>query len=214
MATEASQLLLLLNWMSPTFPTGAFAYSHGLEWAIENGAIQSGDDATNWIRELISRGSLWNDAVLFVMCWTSDASALNEITLALSSSRERYLETIQLGRSFSIAAAVFIDTETSEAEIAYPVAAGMACRTAGIARETALLAYLQGMCCALVSVAVRLVPIGQTAGLRVLKSLIPIIVATAERAVNASLEDLGSCALLSDVAAMKHETMSTRIFRT
>ena len=107
MSIEAQQLLLLLNWMSPAFPTGAFAYSHGLEWAIEdNGGERCRDAERQWIEDLVTRGSGWNDAVLFSRCWEDDAAELNELALALATSKERYLETTQLGRSFGIAASV------------------------------------------------------------------------------------------------------------
>ena len=107
MGIEAEQLLLLLNWMSPAFPTGQFAYSHGLEWAIDSGRVASADDLTSWTSDLITRGSGWNDAVLFARCWEDDPVELNELALALATSKERHFETTQLGRSFAIAASVF-----------------------------------------------------------------------------------------------------------
>ncbi|MFT3989049.1 urease accessory protein UreF [Aestuariivirga sp.] len=253
MVIEARQLLLLLNWMSPAFPTGQFAYSHGLEWAIEDHIVQSADDLEQWISDLVTRGSGWNDVVLFSHCWEDDARELNELALALASSRERHLETAQLGRAFSIAVGVFLPSPIAgeggsrvsarrmrgraagisatphppsghllpqgekgngEDEIAYPIAAGVACHAMGIPKENALLAFLQAFCAALTSVAVRLVPIGQTAGLEVLRDLMPVISATAERAASSTLDDLGSITLFADAAAMRHETQTSRVFRT
>jgi urease accessory protein len=251
MTTDPRHLLLLLNWMSPAFPTGAFAYSHGLEWAIESGAVKTGDDVRQWIADLLTRGSGWNDAVIFARCYEDDAGALNDLALALCSSRERFLETTQLGRAFAAAAHTFFPSpppvwgrgqgegvsqrekpfnssrperpphpslspaEAGErGEIAYPVASGSACRVMGIAKDQALIAFLQGFAAALTSVAVRLVPLGQTAGLEVLRDLMPVITTTAERAAAASLDDLGSTTLLSDIAAMNHESQHSRVFRT
>ncbi len=259
MSIEASQLLLLLNWMSPAFPTGQFAYSHGLEWAIHDGMVHDKASLEGWISDLITRGSGWNDAILFARCWENDPTELNELALALTTSKERHLETTQLGRSFAIAAAVFTPRERGEEgdplrrnggdegqaetasgmdrvplssptaarrapvlsplargedEVAYPIAAGMACAALGIPRREALLAFLQGFAAALTSVAVRLVPIGQTAGLETLRDLMQVITATAERAAAASLDDLGAITLTADVAAMRHETQYSRVFRT
>lgn len=269
MSIEANQLLLLLNWMSPAFPTGAFAYSHGLEWAIEAGDVTCTDDLKPWLEDLVTRGSGWNDAVIFARCWEDDADALNELALALASSKERHLETTQLGRSFLKAAEIFaspvedhvsllpqsgrrrrpvvrkhnggdegtreeqqghapfpltspiteqwvsfLSCSAGEDNIAYPVAAGTACAAMGIDRHHALLAYLQGFCAALTSVAVRLVPLGQTAGLETLRDLMPVIAATARRAASATLDDLGAITLSADIAAMKHETLHSRVFRT
>ena len=214
MSTDARQLLLLLTWMSPAFPTGAFAYSHGLEWAIDTGTVRDAATLKDWIGDLLARGTGWNDAVLFARCWEEDASSLNELALALATSRERHLETSQLGRAFRIAAGVFAPAVLDEDEIAYPIAAGSACAAFGIDRHDALLAYLQGFAATLTSVAVRLVPIGQTAGLEVLRDLAPAIAATAERAAAATLDDLGTITIAADIAAMKHETQHSRVFRT
>jgi urease accessory protein len=214
MSIDANQLLLLLNWMSPAFPTGAFAYSHGLEWTIDCGDVQSADELRDWIADLVTRGSVWNDAVLFARCWEDDLDMLNDTALALCSSRERHLETTQLGRAFSIAAHVFAPQVTDGDELAYPVAAGRALAALRVNKEDALLAFLQGFCAALTSVAVRLVPLGQTRGLEVLRDLMPVITATAVRAGTATLDDLGSITLNADIAAMKHETLLSRVFRT
>jgi urease accessory protein len=216
MPTEiaASQLLLLLNWMSPAFPIGSFAYSHGLEFAIVENEVTTQSEVETWIADLILQGSGWNDVVLFAQCWRSENEGLNEIALSMASSSGRYLETTQLGRSFAIAASVFTDVKFANGDLAYPIAAGMACKSMGVDQHSALLAFLQGFAAAQVSVAVRLVPLGQTAGLHVLKNLMPIISKTANRAVTATQDDLGSCTLLADIAAMKHEHLQPKIFRT
>lgn len=211
---EATQLLLLLNWMSPAFPVGTFAYSHGLEWVIDGGQVKTAEDVEAWIIDVITQGSGWNDAVLFSNTWAQDTAEVNELALALASSKERYLETTQLGAAFTIAASVFVPTALGEGEVAYPVAAAQVCLSIGIAREHALLAFLQGFSNALISVAVRLIPLGQTEGLAVMRNMLPVIAATADRAAGASLDDLGAITLMSDIAAMKHETQHSRIFRS
>ena len=223
MVIESAQLLLLLNWMSPAFPIGAYAYSHGLEWAIDSGDVSTPQDVEEWITDVITCGSGWNDAVLFNLGFEQD---VNDLALALCSSQERHLETTQLGAAFKIAANIFAPQSgekegarrasdgKDEGPLAYPVSAARACKAMGIDREHALLAFLQGFSNALISVAVRLAPIGQTAGLVIMRNLMPVISATATRATNATLEDLGSITLFSEMAAMKHETQHSRIFRT
>ena len=206
------QLLLLLNWMSPAFPIGAYAYSHGLESAIDNEHVKNAADVERWISDVIAHGSGWNDAVLFVQEFQNQN--VNDLALALCSSRERHLETTQLGAAFQIAAAIFVDVKKSEGEIAYPVAAARACLAMNLNLQDALLAFLQGFSNSLISVAVRLVPIGQTAGLKIMRNLMPVVAATAQRAPSAPLADLGSATVFSDIAAMNHETQHSRIFRT
>ena len=222
-AIEAQQLLLLLNWMSPAFPIGAYAYSHGLEWAIAEGIVTTEAQTKDWISDVLTQGSGWNDAVLFAQSWRGED--VNDLALALCSSKERHLETTQLGAAFQIAVTAFTPDPTlpplekgrkghDEIGLAYPIAAACACKAMSVDLPHALLAFLQGFSNALISVAVRLVPIGQTAGLHIMRDLMPIIASTATRAATATLDDLGSCAVISDIAAMKHETLHSRIFRT
>jgi urease accessory protein len=94
----------------------------------------------------------------------------------------------------------------------YPVVAGWACAHAAIPLSSALTAWLHGFAANLVSVAVRAVPIGQSDAVAVLAALEPAILAVAERAACASRDDLGGCAFLSDIAAMRHETLQPRLF--
>jgi urease accessory protein len=94
----------------------------------------------------------------------------------------------------------------------YPVVAGWACAAAAIPRPCALTAWLHGFAANLVSVAVRAVPIGQSDAVAVLAALEPAVLAVAERAAVATLDDLGGCAFVSDIAAMRHETLQPRLF--
>jgi urease accessory protein len=213
-ATDHTALMMLLNWMSPTFPIGSFAYSHGLEQTIVDGRITNAEDVETWIADLLQRGTGWNDAVMFAQCWSTPIDDLNELALALAGSAERYMEATHLGRNFNIAASVWTGAEKSEAAIAYPVAAGQACKAMGIDQHQALIAYLQGFCSALVSVAVRLVPLGQTNGLIVMRNLAPLLSTIAGKAAAASSDNIGTSCIASEIAAMQHETLQPRIFRT
>jgi urease accessory protein len=214
--TEPQQLLQLLAFMSPAFPVGGFAYSHGLERAIDDGVVTSADEVREWIESLLVHGSGWNDAVLFAQAY--DASdeirlEIDELALALAASRERALETSDLGRSFAKAVAAMSVSETMNFQT-YPVAVAAACQKACIDKRPGLLAYLQAFSNNLIAVAVRLVPLGQSKGLEVMRDLMPVITGTADRALVASLDDLGSSTLLSDIASMKHETQYSRVFRS
>jgi len=226
MRTEAAQLRLL-TWFSPAFPVGAFGYSHGLETAIREGAVSSTDDLAAWIEGLLEHGSGWSDAVLFKLAWDAadagELAELAELAEALAPSSERHKETMQLGTAFVKAVGPWLLAETqpfaqSETEGAsgarppYPCAAGAACAAADIALPAALVAWLHGFVANLVSVAVRAIPIGQRNAVAVLAALEGTILATAERAVESSRHDLGGCAFLSDIAAMRHETLQPRLF--
>ncbi len=210
--TESVQLLRLMAVMSPAFPIGGFAYSHGLEWAIDAGEI----DVLNWITSLVRHGSGWNEAVLFSATYDADDAKrldIDELALALAASRERYLETSDLGQSCAKAVASLVGHKALAYQ-SYPVVLAATCAAMGISKRDSLLAFLQAFSNNLIAVAVRLVPLGQTKGLEIMGALMPVIVKTVDRAMTSNLDDLGSSTFLSDVAAMKHETQYSRIFRS
>jgi urease accessory protein len=213
MTTEA-HLLRLMTWLSPAFPVGAFSYSHGLETVIRDGTVADADTLTAWISGLIEHGSGWTDAVLFKAAWEADAPALAEIAelaAAMAPSLERRRETLGQGEAFLIAARAWGPPPLS-GPMAYPVAVGCVAGAARAPLETALTAWLHAFAANLVSVAVRAVPLGQTDGVAVIAGLEPVILAAAARAAASTLDDLGSSALSSDIAAMRHETLGVRLF--
>lgn len=215
MMTDPSQLLFLLNLASPTFPTGSFAYSHGLEWAISNGQVTDAASLRDWIEDLLTRGSGWNDAVVIACCRSDNLADMNNLALALAPSAERHLESRALGASFAEAARVFAPLDLPDTEeIAYPIAIAAAGLATGIEKEALVLASLQNFATAQVSVAVRLVPLGQRAGLAVLAQLIPVIALVGRRALDSSPDDLGTSTLGADIASMRHQFQEPRIFRT
>ena len=99
--------ILLLAWLSPSFPVGAFAYSHGIEWAVETDDIHDALSLQEWIADLIACGSIRNDCILVAETMRAvqsgdltQARDINSLALALSPSRERHLETISQGNAF------------------------------------------------------------------------------------------------------------------
>ncbi|MEE7470092.1 hypothetical protein MOF8_27280 [Methylobacterium oryzae] len=109
--TEALEALRLMAWLSPGYPVGAYAYSHGLEWAVEAGDVRDEASLMAWLRDVCERGALRNDLILaahaHAAALSSDGAALvavNDLALALAPSRELHLETSQQGRSFLDAA--------------------------------------------------------------------------------------------------------------
>ena len=215
-------LYRLLAWLSPSFPVGAFAYSHGIEWAVEDRRIETEASLQAWISDVVHYGSGWTDAVLFAHAYdTENLATLNEHALALAPSKERYLETTAQGTAFL---KTVLDAWTwpgaAQArdalgnDVAYPIAVALASAGHGIPKAAALHAYLHALAANLVSAGVRLIPLGQTAGQRILAALEAPIDATASAAMNAEFKDLGGIAMMSDIAAMRHETQYTRLFRS
>ena len=208
-----AQHLTIQQWMSPAFPVGAFAYSHGLEWAIETGRVRNDIDLYDWLVDLLNHGSAKTDATFVSLSYQDqDYAKLNVQALALCPSQERIMETTHQGDAFC---KVLRDVwGAAMPDLALPVAIGMAAKLQGLDRRITVSSYLHAFCSNLVSAAVRLVPLGQTQGQKVLMDLAPAILTTTNYALSAQNHDLWSNCILSDVASMRHETQSPRIFKT
>jgi urease accessory protein len=104
--------------------------------------------------------------------------------------------------------------ERIPADCPYCVAAGAILGAHQVPLETALAAWLQAFSMNLVQAGIRLGVTGQQGAMAVVAALEPVILDAARRAGNSTLDDLGSAALLSDLAAMRHETQTSRLFRS
>ena len=213
-------------WLSPAFPVGSFAYSQGLEWAVENGDVHDARSLGGWLVDLLTFGAPHADAILFAESFRAaeaeDFPALaeaNDLAVALAGSAERRLETTAQGAAFVAAARAAWDCEplrrlAEEERVAYPVAVAAAAAGHGLPLEASLQAFVLAQVAAAVSATVRLGPIGQTDGQKIQATLIPRVRALAREAVSSTLADLGSCAFRADIAAMRHETQYSRLFRS
>lgn len=221
-------LYRLMTWLSPAYPVGAFSYSSGIEWAVEAGDIKDAETLKEWLAVMLGNGSGFCDAVLFVNAYVAIAAeddatlrTVAELAAALVPSKERFLETTAQGRAFVDAtraawpcAALERLDAVWKGPVALPVAVGVACAGHGIAREAALPAFLHAMTANWISAGVRLIPLGQTDGQRVLAALEDTVAATASRALKTPLDAIGSASFRADIATMRHETQYTRLFRS
>lgn len=230
---DTAGLLKLAAWLSPAFPVGGFTYSHGLEWAIEDGTVTDAATLSRWLGDILTHGAGRADAILFAAAHGAahrgDGTALAEIlslSVALAPSRERHLEATAQGNAFAKAIGDVYGNPAWQALVAdlratdpalpwtYPVAVATAAASHEIPVTAALTAYLQAFAANIVSAGVRAIPLGQTDGLRIVAALAPAIDALAATALASSLEDLGGASLRADIASMKHETQYTRLFRS
>ncbi|HET9069316.1 MAG TPA: urease accessory UreF family protein, partial [Amaricoccus sp.] len=163
----------LFAWLSPGYPVGAFAFSHGLEWAVEAGDVSDGATLAEWVGDLMRHGAGRTDAIL-AACACRAAGAGDEAALAevaelaeaLAPSGERRVETAALGAAFAeVTAAAWGGVAAAAA--AYPVAFGAALARHGVPLGPALALYLQAFAANLVSASIRLGVVGQTEGQRV-----------------------------------------------
>lgn len=212
---EPNPLARLLWFASPTFPTGGFAYSHGLEWAVDSGEVRDEAGLLAWLETILRDGAGRNDAILLrhahrAAVNPAQLAHLTELAAAMALGQERQLETLSQGAAFAAAASIWEEAP----EAAYPVAFGAVSARQGVAENAACTGFLAAMLANFVSAGIRLVPLGQSAGLRVLRALEPALSQVTEDTAAATLDDLGSACFRADIAALCHETQYSRMFRS
>lgn len=229
MSPPAPTLLRLMAWLSPSFPVGAFSYSHGLEYAVEAGLVRDVAGTVEWVRTLLLHGSGRVDADLFLAAHAAASSApeldtVVELADAWRGTQELALESSAQGAAFVLAvSSAWPDPWWAEwrarlkaaaRQPAYAVAVAVAAARAGIAAPDALVAFLHAFSANLVSAAVRLVPLGQTDGQRAIAALEPVVLDAVAVAAARPAEDRGAATPMLDWCSMAHETQYTRLFRS
>lgn len=219
--SKSADLQKLLTWLSPAFPVGAFAWSAGLEAAIVANTVHDRATTQHWIKGSLMHGGMRTDAILLAQAHSSaqDPAALAELAdlcLALTPARERHDETNITGNAFASAAKAWPNPvlDNLPSPCPYPIAVGAIAAGHDIELAAALLAWLTAAVHGQVSVAVRLVPIGQSDGLAIMAELEASIAEIADFCQHATLDDIGAVAYAADIAQMSHETLTTRIFRS
>jgi urease accessory protein len=216
MIPDPEAVVLLAQWMSPSFPIGAFSYSHGLEATVASGVVSDAATLEAWLSDVLEHGAGANDLIFLRAAHAAksdeDLASINALALALAPARERLLETTQQGASFCQTVNAVWGGDLPD--LALPVAVGAAAAHQGLPVDLTARLYLHSFASALTSAAIRLVPLGQTDGQRVLKAMLPRIARLAETSAAKTLDDLGSCTFLADIAAMTHETQYSRLFRS
>ena len=202
---------VLFSWFSPNFPIGSFNFSHGLEAAVEMKFIHDSFTLENWISNLITDGSGKTDVILLSNAYRG--KNINELALALCPSKERWVESIKLGKSFS----KNIRDNWSyniEDDLAFTVALGKAGSFFSIPLDQLLIIFLQSFASNLITFGMKHIPLGQSAGQKILINLIPVIQAQSMKYKNYDIKDIGSSAFISDLASMYHENLKNRIYQT
>ena len=233
MTTEAAALYRLLAWASPTFPTGAFSYSHGLEMAAADGVVHNRTSLESWIAATVSHGSGRVDADILRDSWRAatmgdDAAAAgaNHRGVAYRATAELALESGQQGAAFLAAyqAAWCVDDKEEPSPPiggrgqgegqCHAAVFGAAAARAGITLADTLTAYLQTFAANLMSAGLRLGIIGQTDGQRILAALEPVVGIAVAASIARDAADFGAAAFAVDLASMAHETQYSRLFRS
>jgi len=224
---EAAALYRLMTWLSPAFPVGAFSYSSGIEWAVEAGDIVDAATLRDWLSSMLD-GPGFCDGIFLAQAHraasVSDDASLREVAelaAAFAPSRERHLETTAQGRAFIDTARAAWNCDglddlvaACDSPIVYPVAVGIVSAAHGLPLVPTMHAFLHALTSNWISAGARLIPLGQTDCQRLLAALEFAVAATAQRAITATLDDLGGATFRADLASMRHETQYTRLFRS
>jgi urease accessory protein len=225
--SETMALYHLLTWSSPGYPTGAFSYSHGLEWAVESGSVTDLASLLDYVTAVISRGGGWVDAVLFAHTWRAaddphSVDQLSELSCAFRGSAETSLESRQQGTAFLQVTCTAWPHRLLDAfaarqagrPVAHSVVVALACAAHGIALDSALHAYVHAVAANLVSAGARLVPLGQTDAQIAIARLAPVVNQVSQRASDTNLDELGTSVPGQELCSLLHETQYTRLFRS
>jgi urease accessory protein len=216
--------LALLRLASPGLPVGAFSYSRGLEPAIAAGWVHDEASVGDFILGVLERSICPLEGALLVRlhrAWSAhDAASVRAFTLwlrAARESRELLLEDEQMGlalRRLLLNANVTTAAEAGAVPPSFTCMFALAAVRWGIAVEHALGGYFWVYCEAQTTAALRLLPLGQTAGQRLLERALPIIEACTERARTLPDHEIGNFAAGLALASAHHESQYSRLFRS
>ena len=224
-------LYRMLAWFSPSFPIGAFSYSHGLETAVASGKVHDRETLRRWIAAILTNGAGRMDADTLRDAHRAASqrdlealTAVNRRGVAFRATSEMALETTGQGEAFlSTCRAAwpepFLDRwaemlgQGGEAPC-HAAAVGAAAARADTSPGCAMTAYLHAMAANLVLAGLRLGIVGQTDGQRIIATLEPVVGTAVTRALTRDSSVFGGAALAVDLASMAHETQYSRLFRS
>ncbi len=218
-------LIRLLQLVSPALPVGAYTYSQGLEWAVESGRVNSEADALDWIGDCLQFGLLRFEAVYLAHMLTAweqgDMARLAELDAEFIASRETAelrAETLQMGyslaRLLTDLGGFVAPTQAGFNQPSFPLAWSCAAAAWSIPPHDAIGGYLWGWAENQVMAAVKAIPLGQTAGQRMLLALGEMIAQHAAIAAKLPLDATTNFLPGLAIASCRHETQYTRLFRS
>lgn len=218
--------LSILQLASPALPVGAYSYSEGLETLVENSIIVNVQTLKYWLEAELNYGSIRLDAAVMTRSLEAakvgDLEALNRWNLWLSALRdteELRASSWQMGRSLL---QLFGKLEPEVLPLAqavgypcnYAIAFGIASAHWQISPQAALLTYLHSWANNLITAGIKLIPLGQTAGQKLLLELQELLDTVMLQILTLEDDDLACCSWGLSLASMQHEIQYTRLFRS
>jgi urease accessory protein len=225
MHAGSTQLLRILHLASPALPIGAFHFSQGLEYAVDVGWVTDEPSSLQWIssvaRDAIGTLDLPVLLRLHRACSAGDGDSQQRWGQFLLASREteelraedRHMGSA-LARILRELGALGPSSRPGQSSTGYAEMFAIACVHWNISEQEALQAYAWTWAENQVLAAIKLVPLGQTAGQRMLHALVSLLEDIAMQALDVADEDIGACAIMQGMASARHETQYTRLFKS
>ena len=230
MTINPDELCRALHLASPALPIGSFSYSQGLETAVELGLVRNEEDALNWIAnglaEIVGRCDAPVVTFIYRACQALPlVDALSEIAywnswfLASRESMELRRETEQMGWSLlQLANALNWIAPTSVIKrldpVAFPTAFAVSAAGLALSEAITLTAFCFSWLETQVAAAMKLVPLGQASGHRILTECRTKVPAVVISAANVTPEDISSWAPMLGILSARHESQYSRLFRS
>lgn len=224
-ADHSLPLARLMHLVSPSLPVGGFTYSQGIEWAVERGWIRDAADLADWLDDQLHHALVYLDLPILARMHCAvrkdDLDAVgswSDMLLAGRETSELRLEEANRGRAL---ADLLVSLELADAVRWRPALAR--CQTAGfafaatrwrIASHDAVLGYAWNWLENLVLAAIKIIPLGQTQGQRILHRLLASLPGIVDASLALDNEDIGASSPALAIASSRHETQYTRLFRS
>lgn len=227
---DTSSLLKGLRFVDSFFPSGGYAFSSGLEAAVQGGAVRNAEELSLYVVELLTTGIGEREAVAVGL--THEACVSGSLGIAFKADRE--LEAMKLGRESRTASRQMgrqvirlaadrqarhpliedflaaVEAERTPGHLA--VSFGLTLAAAGWLKEDSIAAFLYQTSTGFVAAAMKLMPLGQREGQRLLESWLPVIERVSHKAAHQQV--LQSWSPLQDIYAMRHSRLESRLFRS
>jgi urease accessory protein len=221
----SSALLKLLQLSSPALPVGAYSYSEGLEWLVDSGKIRTVAELEHWLVQEVRYGAVRLEAAIVLRSYQATQvkqwqrlQSWNQWLSAARETEELRSQSWQMGRSllrlFQDLHPEFLLPPSLEKECNFAIGFGLVAAAWEIELEGMLLGYLHSWATNLINAGIKLVPLGQTAGQRLLLQLQPTLEQGFQEILTLQDQELESCGWGLALSSMAHETQYSRLFRS
>jgi urease accessory protein len=214
MDTRTEGLIPLLWLASPALPVGGFSYSEGLESAVDAGLVTDEHTGAEWLAQQLHLTLARAELVVVrqVVADTGQADAMNDWMLRTRETSEMRQQTVQMGRSMLEWAKAVGCAVPHDRAFTYPVAWALVASSFAIGPRDALHAFAFGWAENMVQAAVRVVPLGQSSGQRILSRLAAEIPQAVEDAL--ARDEPQAFSPMLAILSSRHETQYSRLFRS